>query len=160
MGRVGEPTELIAKYGVETVKLLWDSVDKETVQWFRGLDFGFFELDCLLIHGSSVSVSDELTPQTSPLQMLDRLKRMEANHLFCGRSGQVFEYALENAALKSETITLDYQEPPTAIPFQPRRVIGVGNVGQKLGIATYTLYDPDTNQVDFKTIRYGPSKGF
>ncbi|NQZ63029.1 MAG: hypothetical protein HRT59_13085, partial [Crocosphaera sp.] len=95
MGSTTEPTELIDRFGMETVKLLWDSVSRETVQWLRNRHFGFLQLDCLLIHGSSVGVSDELTPETPPWQMLDRLQRVEANSLFCGRSGQVFEYVLQ-----------------------------------------------------------------
>jgi hypothetical protein len=58
LGAVGEPTELMAQYGGDTVKLLWDNVSRPTVQWLRGLDFGFSELDCLLIHGTTVSVSE------------------------------------------------------------------------------------------------------
>jgi hypothetical protein len=94
LGSTAEPTELIDRFGKETAKVLWDSVSRETVGWLRNCHFGFFELDCLLIHGSTVSVSDELTPETQPWEMLDRLQRVQANHLFCGRSGQVFEYQL------------------------------------------------------------------
>ncbi len=94
LGRTGEPTELIERYGMEMVKTLWDTIPREMVEWVRSLDFGFFELDCLLIHGSSVSVSDELTPETSPIQMLNRLLRMDANTLFCGRSGLTFQYQI------------------------------------------------------------------
>ncbi len=54
LGRIGEPTELIEGYGIAMAKTLWDSVSRETVAWVRSLDFGFFELDCLLIHGSTV----------------------------------------------------------------------------------------------------------
>ena len=117
---IGEATQLIEKYGADAVQQLWDSVSRKTVEWIRSLDFGFFELDCLLIHGSSLSVDDELTPQTPPWQMCDRLMRMGANNLFCGRSGLTFEYEK----------------------------------------ATYTLYDPDTNRVEFRTVRYGMGKGF
>ena len=57
---------------------------RQTVQWLRSLDFGFFELDCLLIHGSTVGCHDVLTPETPPMQLLDRLLRADANTLFCG----------------------------------------------------------------------------
>ena len=155
-----EPTELLEKYGGDTVKLLWESVPHETVRWLSNLDFGFFELDCLLIHGSTVSASDELTPDTEPIQMLDRLSRMQANNFFCGRSGLAFEYELASGAVTSEITTLDNTlAPETAKIVSPRRVIGVGNVGRKQGEATYTIYNPNSNQVDFKTIRYGVSKG-
>jgi hypothetical protein len=87
LGRTGEPTALIERYGMAMVKTLWDEIPREMVEWVRSLDFGFFELDCLLIHGSSVNVSDELTPGTPPIQMLDRLMRMDANNWRCCISG-------------------------------------------------------------------------
>ena len=80
-----ETNMLIEKYGAEMVKTLWDAVSRETITWIRSLEFGFMELDCLLTHGSSVSVSDDLRPDTSPLIMCDRLGRLDANYLFCGR---------------------------------------------------------------------------
>jgi hypothetical protein len=154
-----EAPELIAKYGGDTVKRLWDCVPRETVQWLRSLNFGFFELDSLLIHGSTVGVDDELTPKTSPVQMLDRLMRSDANNLFCGRSGLAFEYELEQGKVTVAVKTLDRQQEPVVNTVSPRRVIGVGNVGRSPGKATYTLYDPGSNHVEFKTIRYG-GRGF
>jgi hypothetical protein len=62
LGSREEPTELVQCYGVGDVKELWDAVSRETVEWFRELDFGFVELDCLLVHGSSIDVSEALTP--------------------------------------------------------------------------------------------------
>lgn len=160
LGSSVEPTELIARYGKQTAKLLWDSVSRETVQWLRGLHFGFFELDCLLIHGSSVSVSDKLTPQTIPWQMLDRLQRVQANNLFCGRSGQVFEVQLQSASIATSVVTLDRKQPVQIVTTPQKRVIGVGNVGREAGKATYTLYNPKSDQLDFKTVFYGRKKGF
>ncbi len=169
LGSTAEPTELIDRFGKETAKLLWDSVSRKTVQWLRNCHFGFFELDCLLIHGSSVSVSDELTPETPPWQMLDRLQRVQANHLFCGRSGQVFEYQLQGGSVNSSVMTLDNRQPVQTITAPQRRVIGVGNVGRKPGKATYTLYSPKSDlafgealraRLEFKTVYYGNNKGF
>ena len=160
LGSSVEPTELIDRYGKQTAKLLWDSVSRETVQWLRGLHFGFFELDCLLIHGSSVSVSDELTPQTIPWQMLDRLQRVQANNLFCGRSGQVFEVQLQLASIATSVVTLDRKQPVQTVTTPQKRVVGVGNVGREAGKATYTLYNPKSDQLDFKTVFYGRKKGF
>jgi hypothetical protein len=160
LGRTGEPTELIERYGITMVKTLWDVIPRETVEWVRSLDFGFFELDCLLIHGSSVSVSDELTPDTSPIQMLDRLIRMDANTLFCGRSGSMFQYEIQQGSLTSSVKTLDQAVAPQATLVKPRQVVGVGNVGRIPGQATYTLYSPNTNQIEFRTVRYGSGKGF
>ncbi|WNZ26128.1 metallophosphatase [Leptolyngbya sp. NK1-12] len=159
-GRTGEPTELIEHYGAEQVKALWDAIPRSTVNWIQSLDFGFFELDCLLIHGSTVSVSDELTPNTPPIQMLDRLMRMDANYLFCGRSGLTFQYEIQQGSITSSVTTLDHIAPPQATLVKPRQVIGVGNVGRIPGQATYTLYNPYANQVEFRTVRYGPRKGF
>lgn len=139
---------------------LWNSVSKKTVEWLRSLDFGFFELDSLLIHGSTVGVDDELTPETPPILMLDRLLRDGANNLFCGRYGQTFEYCIEAGSISTSVTTLDAQNSPQTIKTTPRRVVGVGSVGPTPGEATYTLYDPATNQVQFRSIRYHFNKGF
>jgi hypothetical protein len=155
LGSTAEPTELIDRFGKETAKVLWDSVSRETVGWLRNCHFGFFELDCLLIHGSTVSVSDELTPETQPWEMLDRLQRVQANHLFCGRSGQVFEYQLQGGSVNSSVMTLDRQQPVETITAPQRRVIGVGNVGKEPGKASYTLYSPQSDRLEFKTVYYG-----
>ncbi|WP_416675974.1 metallophosphoesterase family protein [Egbenema bharatensis] len=160
LGRTGEPTELIERYGVEMVKTLWDAIPREIVEWVRSLDFGFFEFDSLLIHGSSVSVSDELTPDTHPIQMLDRLLRMDANILFCGRSGLTFQYEIQQGAVTSSVTTLDQATSPQVVSIKPKQVIGVGNVGRIPGKASYTLYNPYTNQVEFRAVRYGSGKGF
>ncbi|PSB02560.1 metallophosphoesterase family protein [Merismopedia glauca] len=160
LGRTAEPTELIDEYGMEMTKTLWDAIPRSEIEWVRSLDFGFFELDCLLIHGSSVSVSDKLTPDTSPIQMLDRLMRMDANTLFCGRSGQAFEYEIQQGEVTSSLTALDRIHSPQAVLVKPRRIVGVGNVGRISGRATYTLYNPYTNLVEFKMVRYGSGKGF
>ncbi|MCF4966724.1 metallophosphatase [Nostoc sp. CMAA1605] len=157
LGATGETDDLIAKYGGETVKLLWDSVSRQTVQWLRNLDFGFFELDCLLIHGTTLSIDEELTPNTAPITILDRLSRMQANTLFCGRSGLAFQYQLETGAVTTSVTTLDRQLSPQTVNISPRQVIGVGNVGRTPGEAKYTLYTPTTNHVEFRTVRYGVS---
>jgi hypothetical protein len=160
LGRTGEPTELIDRYGINMTKKLWDSVPRNLVQWVRSLEFGIFELDCLLIHGSTISVSDELTPETEPIQMLDRAMRMDANYLFCGRSGLAFEYEIESGRVLTSVTTLDRQPEPNATQIRPRKIIGVGNVGRRFGQATYTLYNPNTNALKFCTVRYGAGKGF
>jgi hypothetical protein len=156
----GEPTELIEKYGKETAKLLWEYVSRPIVQWIRNLDFGFFELDCLLIHGTTVGRDEELTPDTPPIQMLDRLSRMQANNLFCGRSGLAFQYQLQAGSITTEVITLDIPASPQTFNISARQVIGVGNVGRISGKAIYTLYSPGTNNVEFKTVHYGEGQGF
>ena len=160
VGSTAEPTELIDRFGKETAKLFWDSVPRETVQWLRNCHFGFVELDCLLIHGSTVSVSDELNPETPPWQMLDRLQRVQVNHIFCGRSGKVFEYQLQGGSVNSSVMTLDSKQPIQTITAPKRKVVGVGNVGRELGKATYTLYNPYSDRLEFKTVYYGEKKGF
>lgn len=160
LGRTGEPTELIERYGITSVKTLWEAVPRSAVAWIQSLDFGFFELDCLLIHGSTVSVSDELTPETPPIHLLDRLLRMDANLLFCGRSGRTFHYQIQQAQITSSVTTLDQPSTTQTTTLHPQQVIGVGNVGGKAGQATYSLYSPYNNQVQFRTVRYGAAKGF
>ncbi|MCA2724188.1 MAG: metallophosphoesterase [Microcystis sp. M048S1] len=154
LGATGEPTELIHKHGIDSTKQLWDAVSLETVQWLRNLDFGFVELDCLLIHGSSVSVSEELTPDTPPWQILDRLQRVGVNNLFCGRAGKVFDYSLQSANLTSTVTTLDKRQPSQTLTIQDKRLIGVGSVGKELNKAVYTLYNPSNNCVEFITVPY------
>jgi hypothetical protein len=160
LGRTGEPTELIDRYGIDMTKTLWDAIDSTTLAWVRNLEFGFAELDCLLIHGSSISVSDELTPNTDPIQTIDRLSRMEVNQLFCGRSGLAFEYQIESGSLNSQVQTLDTLSAPTPTILSPRRIIGVGSVGKVQGKASYTLYHPESDKLEFKTVCYGEKKGF
>jgi hypothetical protein len=157
LGSHAEAEELTQKYDGETVQRLWNSVSRETVQWLRQQHFGFFELDCLLIHGSTVSVSEELTPETPPWKILDRLQRMGANQLFCGRSGQAFEYQLQQGSISSTVSTLDEQKSPQTLTISEKRMIGVGSVSRHPGTATYTLYNPYSNQVKFLTVDYDPA---
>ncbi|MGF1493930.1 MAG: metallophosphoesterase family protein [Microcoleaceae cyanobacterium] len=154
LGGNSEAQELLRQYDGEAIKLLWDSVSRETVQWLRQQHFGFVELDCLLIHASSVSVSDELTPETPAWKILDRFQRADVNQLFCGRSGTVFEYVIQSGSISSTVSTLTGDHPPQAINLQEKRLIGVGSVGRFSGKATYTLYSPGSNQVQFQTVCY------
>ena len=88
-------------------------------------------------------MSDELTPDTPPIQMFNRLIRMDANTLFCGRSGLTFQYHIQQGSIT----TLEQATPPQATLVKPRQVIGVGHVGRIFGQATYMLYSPNTNQI-------------
>ncbi len=160
LGRTGEPTELIERYGIDMTKTLWDAIDPNTLKWVQSLEFGFVELDCFLIHGSSISVSDELTPTIDPIQAIDRLSKMDVNQLFCGRSGLAFEYKIESGSLNSQVQTLDRLTDLTPTVLSPRRIVGVGSVGRIEGKASYTLYHPGSNKLEFKTVRYGIKKGF
>ena len=70
------------------------AVKQEHLNWLASLQFGFIELDCGLIHGSSADVGDELHEATSPLILLDRLTRLDVNRLFTARSGRQFRLQL------------------------------------------------------------------
>lgn len=144
--------ELLAQYGGEAVTQLWESVSRESVDWLRSRHFGFHELDCLLIHGSTVSYADELTPITSPAILCDRLIRADANTLFCGRSGLAFECKVTPSQLKSKVTTLEGTQEPIDQGKTPRRLVGVGSVGRNPGAATYVLYSPGSNAVKFQRI--------
>lgn len=86
--------------------------------------------------------------------------RMDANYLFCGRSGLAFEYEIAQGQVTSTITRLEESACPQTAIVKPRKVIGVGNVGRIEGQATYTLYNPNINRSEFKTVRYGDSKGF
>ncbi|MGD1867547.1 MAG: metallophosphatase [Phormidesmis sp.] len=149
------------KHGAEAVEQLWNAVSRDTTNWLRGLDFGFFELDCLFIHGSTLGCDDELTPNTNPLTLLDRLLRTDANSLFCGRSGLAFQCQLSEAQVTSTVETLGaVQSPgtPQQQSLKPRQIIGVGNVGRLAGHASYTLYNPNTGSVRFQQVSYRESR--
>ena len=103
-------------------KLLWDCVSRQTVQWLRALDFGVHDFDCLLIHGSTVGVDNELTPETPSPQMLERLLRADANNLFCGRSVRAFQYQVLKSAIAVGVTTLDCQQSPSTLSVKPCQV--------------------------------------
>lgn len=149
--------ELISQFGGDGVKHLWESVSRESVRWLRSCHFGFHELDCLLIHGSTVSYADELTPDTPAIQLCDRLIRADANTLFCGRSGLAFECWVTPSALRSTVTTLDGKQEPREQGKTPRRVVGIGAVGRTPGQASYALYSPTNNRVTFRSVSYSLS---
>ncbi|MFN4278999.1 metallophosphoesterase family protein [Thermosynechococcus sp.] len=146
VGLSGEVPELIAQHGEAAVGQLWESISRSSVEWLRSLPFGFHELDCLLVHGSPVSVSEVLTPDTAPPILCDRLIRADANQLFCGRSGELFDCWISAEALTSEVKTLDSREQQT-FDLLKRRLIGVGSVGREPGRASYVLYQPESNHL-------------
>ncbi|MDJ1185226.1 hypothetical protein [Roseofilum casamattae] len=147
--------ELMAQFGGDGVKQLWESVSRESVGWLRSCHFGFHELDCLLIHGSTVSYADELTPETPAIRLCDRLIRADANNLFCGRSGLTFECSVTPQELRSTVTTLDGTQEPQQQGKTSRRVVGVGSVGRLPGQATYAQYNPGNDDVTFSTVTYG-----
>lgn len=157
----GDPVELRQQEGSDAVEKLWKSISKPTINWIHSWDFGFQELDCLLIHGSTLSVSEALTPNTPPLQLLDRVVRAEVNGLFCGRSGQSFQIELSQGSVSEHLTTLEGSQSDQERTTGSKQIIGVGSVGKIPKQATYTLYDPGSGRVQFRHIDYGVSgQGF
>ncbi|MBX2864729.1 MAG: metallophosphatase [Leptolyngbyaceae cyanobacterium MAG.088] len=147
--------ELMEKVGGDGVKAFWESISRESVRWLRSQHFGFHEQDCLLIHGSTVSYADELTPDTPAIELCDRLIRADANHLFCGRSGLSFDCWVNPVELRSTVTTLDGVQEPQDYGKTPRQLVGVGSVGRIPGKATYAVYGPENGELDFRTVNYG-----
>ncbi len=160
LGRSEEPTELVKRYGNEMITQLWEAVPRELLPWLSGLEFGMMELDCLMIHGSPSGVEEALTPETSPLVMLDRLQRVQANRLFCGRSGLSFCCEIGSGQLVQRLQTLDGEDCRQVDQPTVHKVIGVGSVGRVPGEASYVLYEPGSDRVEFREVRYGARKGF
>lgn len=134
--------ELRDQQGDQAVQQLLAAVDARHLNWLASLQFGFIELDCALIHGSSADVNDQLTPDTSPLILLDRLTRLDVNRLFTARSKQQFRIELTGGEIHSKVKNHNSeQDNQQAVP--KRSVIGIG------GGKDYTLYDPATDRLDF-----------
>ena len=137
--------ELALRHGDDAVDALLKAVDELHLPWLASLQFGFIELDCALIHGSSADIGDRLTNETSPLILLDRLTRLDVNRLFTARSGQQFRLELTGGAIQSHVKdTAGEQQQEQAVP--KRSVIGIGQG------ANFSLYDPATDRLDFITV--------
>lgn len=128
--------------GKDLVHRLVSSVDQSHVSWLANLQFGFIELDCALIHGSSADVGDQLTEKTSPLILLDRLTRLDVNRLFTARSHKQFTIELSGGVVHSQVV--DHAAKHESDHSVPKRtIIGIGS-GCK-----FTIYDPATDKVEF-----------
>jgi hypothetical protein len=128
--------------GEEAVDALLQAVDPGHMGWLAALQFGFIELDCALLHGSSAAVDDSLGPNSSPLLLLDRLTRMDVNRLFTARSGRQFRLELTGGGIDSQVRDLESQRhQQQSVP--QRQVIGIG-----AGVR-YTIYDPGSDRLDF-----------
>ena len=142
--------------GDQRVNQLLAAVDGSHLDWLASLQFGFIELDCALIHGSSADVGDQLTPDTSPLILLDRLTRLDVNRLFTARCNQQFRLELTGGTIHSKVKDhSNNQEHDQAVP--KRSVIGIG------GGKNYTLYDPASDHLEFLSASnraIGRSRGF
>ena len=135
---------LSREHGDDVVDALLNAVDERHLPWLASLQFGFIELDCALIHGSSADIGDRLTRDTSPLILLDRLTRLDVNRLFTARSGQQFRLELTGGSIQSHVKdTAGEQQQEQAVP--KRSVIGIGQG------AAFSLYNPATDRLDFMT---------
>ena len=128
--------------GDAVISQLLDAVDADHLNWLASLQFGFIELDCALIHGSSADVGDQLTEDTSALVLLDRLTRLDVNRLFTARCQRQFRLELTGGRIQSHVQDhAGEQQSEQAVP--KRSVIGIG------GGKHYTLYDPATDHIEF-----------
>lgn len=110
--------------GEDAVHALVNAVDSAHLNWLASLQFGFIELDCGLIHGSSADVGDNLTPESSPLVLLDRLTRLDVNRLFTARSTKQFRLELTGGGIDSQVKDLEgQQQHQQTVP--KRSVIGI-----------------------------------
>ena len=130
------------EHGDAVVSQLIDAVDADHLNWLASLQFGFIELDCALIHGSSADVGDQLTEDTSALVLLDRLTRLDVNRLFTARCQRQFRLELSGGSIQSHV--KDHAGELQSEQAVPKRsVIGIG------GGKHYTLYDPATDHIEF-----------
>ena len=133
--------------GEEVIKSLLDAVDKSFLNWLASLQFGFVELDCGLIHGSSRDVGDYLTLDTPPLTLLDRLTRLQVNRLFTARSTQQFHLELKEGVI--ESVVNDLNGKSNQEQKVPKKaVIGIG-AGRN-----YTIYDVGSDYAKFVKAGY------
>lgn len=131
--------------GASTMQHLREAVSQDHINWLASLQFGFIELDCGLIHGSSADVGDSLQETTSPLILLDRLTRLDVNRLFTARSGRQFRLQLTGGQIQSKVKDpLGEQLREQAVP--KRSVIGIGSG------ANYTVYDPASDHIKFLSV--------
>ena len=133
---------LCLSHGEGAVEALLQAVDPAHMSWLAALQFGFIELDCALLHGSSAAVDDSLGPDSPPLLLLDRLTRMDVNRLFTARSGRQFRLELTGGGIDSQVQDLEGKwHHQHDVP--QRQVIGIGAGLQ------YTIYDPGSDRLEF-----------
>jgi len=137
-----KPESLEGDHDPATFANLRAAVSQDHLNWLASLQFGFVELDCGLIHGSSADVGDCLLESTSPLILLDRLTRLDVNRLFTARSGRQFRLQLTGGQIHSKVLD-PAGEAAQEHTVPKRSVIGIGSV------ANYTLYDPASDHIEF-----------
>ena len=148
-----KPEALDGDHDPTIFEKLREVVSQDHLNWLASLQFGFVELDCGLIHGSSADVGDCLLETTSPLILLDRLTRLDVNRLFTARSGRQFRLQLTGGQIQSKVID-PAGEASQEHTVPKRSVIGIGSG------ANYTLYDPASDHIEFLSASggSGPSK--
>jgi len=142
--------------GEEAVTALLNAADTYHLKWLASLQFGFIELDCGLIHGSSADIGDNLTSQTSPLILIDRLTRLDVNRLFTAHSTEQFHLELTGGGLDSQVKELN-GESQHQQKVSKQSIIGIG------AGANYTIYDVGSDKTHFLTAGgpcNTPGKGF
>ena len=128
-----------------------EAVDDSQLKWLVSLQYGFIELDCALNHGSSADIGDRLTPDTSPLILLDRLTRLDVNRLFTARCRKQFRLDLTGGSIHSNVKDQSTeQENDQTVP--KRSVIGIG------GGKDDTLYDPASDHIEFLSADQKPAR--
>ncbi len=140
------PIELIEQFGPQASRQLGEGVSEKLVWWIQSLHFGFLEFDCLLVHGSSVSVSECLSPETSPWVILDRFQRVGARYLFSARSHSLFHCIIEEGMVESQVETVEGRRINQVKQAETKHLIGVGRVNGKDG-SSYVLYNPYTGEI-------------
>ena len=145
--------DLRQSHGDHVVHALVEAVDADHLNWLSSLQFGFIELDCALIHGSSADVNDSITAESSPLLLLDRLTRLDVNRLFTARSGKQFKIELTGGGIDSNVMDLrGKQQQQHIVP--KRCVVGIGSGSH------YTLYSPGSDHIEFVELNIeSPERG-
>ena len=139
------PVALDGDHETSSFDRLRAAVSQDHLSWLASLQFGFVELDCGLIHGSSADVGDRLLETTSPLILLDRLTRLDVNRLFTARCGRQFRVQLTGGQIQSKVVDpAGETEQEHTVP--KRSVIGIGS-----GV-NYTLYDPASDHIEFLSV--------
>ena len=97
------------------------------------------------------NIVENLTLETTPLTLLDRLTLLKLNRLFTARSKQQFSLELKEGIVNSEIEDLNgNRKNEQKVP--QKAVIGIGS-GKN-----YTLYDVETDNTQFVKAEYKSEK--
>jgi diadenosine tetraphosphatase ApaH/serine/threonine PP2A family protein phosphatase len=129
------------------------------------------------VHGSPHNQHEYLLPELDAFVAMERVLAAGADILFCGHTHVPYVRSLEDGQLqvqlqgqvkgqiKSQVKGQVKGElgQPLSFTAPLKRIVNAGSVGEPRHgrpNATYTLYHPKTDRVEFKTVRYGAGKGF